>query len=165
MTTLVEAISYFGKADIPTIDVNAAEQANSIQEATKIATVVRLLKNEFPDLRADLSPWKNDPETRDLLDPDSADLGFHLPGVSRLFQCRSLLMQIRFHTDIDTQETRVIGIEVAGFDHQGKRWNLSTIHNWTFVGDKVPEAATGERLKSCCRKIFDIFNQSSEQLS
>jgi len=34
--------------------VNAAEQANSIEFASKIAAVVGLFKAEFPDLRADL---------------------------------------------------------------------------------------------------------------
>ncbi|PSN18640.1 hypothetical protein C7271_11425 [filamentous cyanobacterium CCP5] len=142
--------------------MNAAEQANSIQVATKIATVVRLFKAEFPDLRADLSPWTSDPETRELLDPESADLGFHLPGVSRRFQCRSLLVQIRFHRDIETQDTRVIGVEVAGFDHRGKQWTLSTIHNWSFVGAAAPDSDVGEKLKDCCRQVFRVFNNFSE---
>jgi hypothetical protein len=99
--------------------VNAAEQANSIEFASKIAAIVGLFKGEFPDLRVDLRPWANDQETLDLVDPDSIDIGFHFPGVSRLFQCRSLLVQIRFYQDPDTHQRKVIGLDVAGFDHRG----------------------------------------------
>lgn len=159
--------------------MNAAEQANSIEFASKIAAVVGLFKAELPDLRADLKPWANDPDTRDLVDPDSIDLGFHFPGVSRLFQCRSLLVQIRLYTDPETTESqgacprddsqtdrsthrRVIGLDLAGFDHRGKRWTLSTIDNWTFCGDVTPDPTCRERLRRCCRQVFVLFNSPSE---
>ncbi|WP_080807735.1 hypothetical protein [Halomicronema hongdechloris] len=138
--------------------MNAAEQATSIEFATKIATVVRMVKTEFPDLRVDLKPWANDDATRELTDPDSIDLGFHFPGVSRLFKCRSLLMQIRFHADPDIPQPRVIGIEIGGFDHRGKQWNLSTIGAWGFTGNVSPEHTVAEQLKSCCRRVYAIFN-------
>lgn len=138
--------------------MNAAEQATSIEFASKIATVVGLFKVEFPDLRADLKPWANDHDTRSLVDPDSVDLGFHFPGVSRLFQCRSLLVQIRFCEDPETAIRRVIGLDIAGFSHRGKQWTLSTVDTWSFTGNGVPEATAGERLKHCCRQVFDIFN-------
>ena len=138
--------------------MNAAEQATSIEFASKIATVVRLFKTEFPDLRVDLKPWTNDSDTRSLVDPDSIDLGFHFPGISRLFHCRSLLIQIRFHDDSESQTRRVIGIEVGGFDHRGKQWAFSTIHQWMFTGNYVPETAAGDRLKQCCRHVFDVFS-------
>jgi hypothetical protein len=137
--------------------VNAAEQANSIEFASKIAAIVGLFKGEFPDLRVDLKPWTNDQETRELIDPDSIDIGFHFPGVSRLFQCRSLLVQIRFYQDPDSQQRQVIGLDVAGFDHRGKRWTLSTIDSWSFTGDATPDATSGERLKQCCRQVYTIF--------
>jgi hypothetical protein len=151
--------------------VNAAEQANSIEFASKIAAVVGLFKAEFPDLRADLKPWANDPDTRDLVDPDSIDVGFHFPGVSRLFQCRSLLVQIRLYTDPDLSEgqkplpredRRVIGLDLAGFDHQGKRWSLSTIDNWAFSGKDTPDPTCRERLRRCCRQVFSLFNAALE---
>lgn len=143
--------------------VNAAEKANSIEFTSKIATVVGLFKAAFPDLRADLKPWANDEETRELVDPDSIDVGFHFPGHSRLFACRSLLVQIRFHEDDETHLRRVIGLEVAGFDHRGKQWSLSTIHNWAFAGDKLPDSTFGERLKQCCREVFEVFNGPVER--
>lgn len=138
--------------------MNAAEQATSIEFASKIATVVRLFKTEFPDLRVDLKPWSNDRDTRSLVDPDSVDLGFHFPGMSRLFHCRSFLVQIRLHNDPDSCIKRVIGIEVGGFDHRGKQWTLSTIHQWIFAGDVVPEKTAGDRLRSCCRQVLDVFS-------
>ena len=127
--------------------MNAAEQASSIEFASKIAAVVGLFKTEFPDLRADLKPWANDPATRDLVDPDSIDVGFHFPGVSRLFQCRSLLVQIRLYSDLEDDgsqkllqgKCRVIGLDLAGFDHRGKRWSLSTIDDWAFSGEVTPD--------------------------
>lgn len=137
--------------------MNAAEQATSIEFASKIAASVRLFKGEFPDLRADLKPWNNDRDTRSMVDPDSIDLGFHFPGVSRRLQCRSLLVQIRFHGEPESPGKRVIGIEVGGFDHRGKQWTFSTIDNWMFAGSTVPEQLAGDRLKGCCRQIFDIF--------
>lgn len=143
--------------------MNAAEQATSIELASKIATVVRLFKLEFPDLRVDLKPWTNDHDTRSQVDPDSVDIGLHFPGVSRLFHCRSLLLQIRFYDDPDSQMMRVIGMEVGGYDHRGKRWTFSTIHQWSFGGDTEPERAAGDRLKKCCRQVFDVFGTSWEE--
>lgn len=144
--------------------MNAAEQASSIEFASKIAAIVGLFKSELPDLRADLKPWSNDPETRDLIDPHSVDIGFHFPGVSRLFQCRSLLIQIRLHSDASDAESnqwRAIGLEVAGFDHRGQQWRLSTIDNWRFEGQITPEPDSGESLRNCCRRVFEVFNSKA----
>jgi hypothetical protein len=141
--------------------VNAAEQAVSIEFASKIASVVHLFKMAFPDLRADLKPWTNDQDTRSLVDPDSIDLGFHFPGISRTFNCRSLLVQIRFHTDTESQERRVIGVEIGGFDHRGKQWTFSTIHQWQFWGNNLPQEQGGDRLKQCCRQVFEVFCPAS----
>lgn len=143
--------------------MNAAEQATTIEFASKIATVVRLFKSEFPDLRVDLKPWTNDSDTRSLVDPDSVDIGLHFPGVSRLFRCRSLLVQIRFYGDPDSSSKQVIGVEVGGYDHRGKQWTFSTIHQWLFAGDVTPDKAAGDRLKAVCRKIFSVFNPSFEE--
>lgn len=143
--------------------MNAAEQATSIEFASKIATVVSLFKAEFPDLRVDLKPWANDDDTRSMVDPDSIDLGFHFPGVSRRLRCRSLLVQIRFHGEANWGQRRVIGLDMAGFDHRGKQWSFSTIHQWGFGGNEVPEGTAGDRLKQCCRQVFEVFNASLER--
>lgn len=141
--------------------MNAAEQASTIEFASKIAAIVGLFTSELPDLRADLKPWTNDPETRDLIDPNSVDIGFHFPGVSRLFQCRSLLIQIRLHHDTETEQCRAIGLEIGGFDHRGQQWRLSTIDSWRFEGETTPEPSSGESLRSCCRRVFEVFNHQN----
>jgi hypothetical protein len=138
--------------------MNAVEQAINLETASKIATIVNLFKAEFPDAKSDLKPWANDPDTRKLVDPESIDLGFHLPGWSPRFQSRSILVQIRLYQEADTEQRRAIGIEIAGFDHTGKRWHLSTVENWGFEGDRVPAVEIGDRMKQFCRRILEVFN-------
>ncbi|AFY51164.1 hypothetical protein Nos7524_5447 [Nostoc sp. PCC 7524] len=142
--------------------MNAAEQATNLELASKIATVVNLFKFEFPDAKSDLKPWHNDPDTRELIDPDSIDIGFHFPGVSKSWRSRSVLIQIRFHQDPITKSRRAIGLEVAGFDHRGEVWRLSTVENWGFVGESAPSPEIGDRLKQVCRQILEVFTKSSD---
>jgi hypothetical protein len=139
--------------------MNAAEQARSLEVTTKIAAVVNLFKLEFPDAKADLKPWSNDPNTRELVDPDSIDIGFHFPGWSRKFQSRSILVQIRFYQDPLEGSHRLIGIEAAGFNHEGEAWRFSTIDNWKCVGSCQPVPEVGEKLKQFCRQVFELFNR------
>lgn len=140
--------------------MNATDQATNIDTASKIATVVNLFKFEFPDAKSDLNPWKNDPDTQQLVDPDSIDIGFHFPGWSRRFQSRSILVQIRLFQDPLSNDRRAIGVEAAGFDHRGKQWRLSTIENWSFVGESQPVDEVKEKLKHFCRQIFELFNSA-----
>jgi hypothetical protein len=144
--------------------MNASEQAKGLELATKIAAVVNLFKAEFPDARADLKPWRNDPDTRELVDPDSIDIGFHFPGWSPRFQCRSILVQIRFYYDPVDELQKIIGIETVGFNHQGQAWRLSTIDNWQLVGAYQPAIAITEQLKHFCRQVFELFNQSQNAI-
>jgi hypothetical protein len=137
--------------------MNAVEQAQGLEFTTKIATIVNLFKSEFPDARADLKPWSNDPDTQDLVDPDSIDIGFHLPGWSRKFQCRSILVQIRLYEDPLDGSRRGIGIEAAGFDHRGKVWRLSTVENWQIVGESEPTEEIQDKLKHFCREALNIL--------
>jgi hypothetical protein len=137
--------------------MNASEQAKGLTIANKIATIVNLFKSEFPDAKADLKPWRNDPDTIELVDPNSIDMGFHFPGWSRKFQSRSILVQIRFHRDSVDQQERLIGMETAGFNHNGQAWKLSTIDNWQFVGENKPSKEVREKLKNFCLSVFDLF--------
>ncbi|ACA98949.1 MULTISPECIES: hypothetical protein [Cyanophyceae] len=137
--------------------MNASERALGVELATKIASVVNLFRAEFPDARADLKPWRNDPETREWMDPDSIDIGFHLPGWSPRFQSRSMLVQIRFFTDPLDQVQTFIGIETAGFNHQGEAWRLSTIAQWQLVGDYQPAKDVCDRLQRFSQKAFELF--------
>lgn len=145
--------------------MNAAEQAVNLEAASKIATVVNLFKTNFPDAKADLKPWANDPDTRELIDPDSIDIGFHFPGRSRLFQSRSILVQIRFHQDPLLKRRRAIGVEAAGFDHRGKQWRFSTVENWSFEGNSCPVPEVRDQLKRFCQDILEIFNDSEMGLA
>jgi hypothetical protein len=142
--------------------VNASEQATNLELASKIATAVNLFKFEFPDAKSDLKPWQNDPETRELVDPESIDIGFHFPGISKSWRSRSVLIQIRFYHDALNNSRRAIGVEVAGFDHRGEVWRLSTVENWSFIGESVPSPQIGEQLKQICRQILEVFNNPSE---
>ena len=142
--------------------MNAAEQAKNFQVASKIAAVVNLFKSEFPDLKSDLKPWMNDPDTQKMVDPDSIDIGFHFPGWSRRIQSRSILVQIRFHQDSLEQKRRAIGVETAGYDHTGRKWRFSTVENWQFVGDTEPASEIKDKLKHCCRQIMELFSSAGE---
>lgn len=138
--------------------MNAAEQATNLELASKIATVVNLFKSQFPDVRSDLKPWRNDPETRELVDPDSIDIGFHFPGRSKSFQSRSILIEIRFYQDPLNNSRACIGVEASGFDHRGKQWRLSTVENWQSEGATQLEPEANEKLKQFCRNTIELFN-------
>jgi len=140
--------------------VNAAEQARNIELTSKIAAVVNLFKSEFPDAKVDLKPWMNDKDTRELVDPDSIDIGFHFPGRSRFLEARSILIQIRFYQDPVEGDRRAIGVEAAGYDHTGQQWQFSTVENWDFLGKTEPVAEWAQKLKHFCQQIFELFNQS-----
>lgn len=146
--------------------MNAAQQATDITLASKIASAVSLFRSEFPDAKVDLKPWAEDSDTQELVDPDSIDFSFHFPGWSRRWQSRSVLVQIRFYQDAigvtDRQpfasHRNFIGLEVAGFDHRGKQWRLSTVSDWQFEGDLQPQPEIADKLKQFCRQIFEIFS-------
>ncbi len=140
--------------------MNAAEMATNLEFASKIATVVNLFKFEFPDGRSDLKPWKNDPQTRELVDPDSIDIGFHFPGISKSWRSHSILIQIRFHQDPLNSIHRAIGVEVAGFNHLGEQWRLSTVESWGFLGEVQPSLEVQNKLKQFCRQVLEVFNKT-----
>ncbi|MFW6359257.1 MAG: hypothetical protein ACOC0N_08625 [Chroococcales cyanobacterium] len=138
--------------------MNAAEQATGFEVTTKIAAMVNVFKREFPDAKADLKPWCNDSDTQALVDPNSIDIGFHFPGWSPRLQSRSILVQIRFHQDPLEDSYHLIGLEMAGFNHQGQAWRLSTVEQWQIVGDYQPREDVAEKLKNFCRHTFELFN-------
>jgi hypothetical protein len=109
--------------------MNASEKAQGLEVATKIAVIVHLFNSYFPDAKADLKPWYNDPDTIELVDPNSIDIGFHLPGWSSHFQSRSLLVQIRFHQDSVDDSEKLLGVDAAAFNHQNQTWRLSTVYD------------------------------------
>ena len=138
--------------------MNASERAKGLDTATKIASVVTLFKTQFPDAKADLKPWKNDPSTRELVDPDSIDIGFHFPGWSRRYQSNSILVQIRFYKDPSEQAEKFIGIDTCGFSHVGQAWKFSTIDSWKCVGQYQPAQDAEQQLKIFCHQVYELFN-------
>lgn len=138
--------------------MNASERAEGLDIATKIASIVNLFKVQFPDAKADLKPWKNDPDTRELVDPDSIDIGFHFPGWSRRFQSNSILVQIRFHKDTLEKTEKLIGVETCGFSHLGQVWRFSTVESWQVAGKCQPAEDVEQKLKLFCRQVFELFN-------
>ena len=126
--------------------MNAAESVTSPEVAGKIAAMVSLFKRQFPEVKANLKPWTNDPQTQQLIDPNSIDIGLNLP-------VGNTLVQMRFH------EERLIGIEAVCFGLFGnQRWQFSTIGEWIFQGPTLPPSGFRERLKQVCREIFVLFN-------
>ena len=141
--------------------MNAAEQATTLETTSKIATVVNIFKRSFPDAKSDLKPWATDPDTLEQVDPHSMDIGFHFPGWSPRYQCRSVLVQIRFYKDPETKEKRAIGAEVAGFNHVGEQWRLSTVDNWSIGGRAIPSVEAQQFLKTFCLDVLQMFNERS----
>ena len=141
--------------------MNAAEQATTLETTSKIATVVNIFKRLFPDAKSDLKPWATDPDTLEQVDPHSMDIGFHFPGWSPRYQCRSVLVQIRFYKDPETKEKRAIGAEVAGFNHVGEQWRLSTVDNWSIGGRAIPSVEAQQFLKAFCLDVLQMFNDRS----
>ena len=137
--------------------MNAGEQARGLEATSKIAAVVNLFRAEFPDAKADFKPWRNDSETQEWIDPHSIDLGFHFPGWSRQLQSNSILVQIRFYQDSSESLQRLIGLETAGFNHQGQAWRLSTVDDWQFFGQSVPTVGVQTKLKHFCLSVFALF--------
>ncbi|MGF1492770.1 MAG: hypothetical protein ACFBSC_10005 [Microcoleaceae cyanobacterium] len=142
--------------------MNAAEQANNVEIAGKIASVVNLFRYQFSDVRVDLKPWRNDPDTQEWVDPDSIDIGFNFPGRNPALQSRCILAQIRFYQDPVEGDRRVIGVEAAGYDHKGQQWKVSTVDNWSFLGSCQPTPEAAEKLKTFCRQVFELFNPAAQ---
>lgn len=131
--------------------MNAAEKVFSIELATKIASVVSLFRQQFPVAKADLSPWANDPQTKEHLDPESIDLSFSFPGVNQSISSRCILVQLRF------AENQLIGIDASGFNYQGKQWSFSTIGTWEYLGDCLPSDQLAQRFRAFCQDVYTLF--------
>jgi hypothetical protein len=137
--------------------VNAQEKAIGLDVTVKIAAVVNLFKAEFPDAMVDFKPWCSDPDTQEWIDPHSIDLGFHFPGWSRRLQSNSILVQLRFSQDFTNKLENLIGLEVAGFNHQGMAWQVSTVDDWQFFGQFLPGQDYMQKIKNFCRQVFTLF--------
>ena len=79
--------------------VNAGESVRSVAQVRAVASIVTLVREQFPAAKTNLRPWRDDAQTRQWDEPESLDLSFHFPGWSPRLQCRSLLLQLRFQNN------------------------------------------------------------------
>jgi hypothetical protein len=148
--------------------MNAAEQARNLELAQAIASVATLFRRRFPDARANLRPWREDPQTLAFAERDSVDLSFHFPGWSPRTQCRSLLLQLRLEQPPDSHATsgmarrpRLLGVILRGLTYESERWRMATVGDWRPTGPHRPAPSVEEELLQFCRELFDLFGQAA----
>jgi hypothetical protein len=141
--------------------MNAADLARSPEMVQAIASAAGLIRRHFPDARANLAPWRDDPVTRRFEEEESVDLAFHFPGWSPRLQCRSLLMQLRL-TEAPAVgrpqgRPRLLGVLISGITFQGEQWRLATVGDWRPSGPNLPNPDVVESLRQVCRELFDLL--------
>ena len=137
--------------------MNAADQVRSVELAQAIASAAALFRGHFPDARANLTPWRDDPQTRAFADCESLDLSFHLPGWSPRSQCRSFLVQLRLEEAPGAGCPRLLGVTIRGLTYESERWRLATVGDWQPTGSHLPQPAVVTALQAFCRSLFDLF--------
>jgi hypothetical protein len=140
--------------------MNASEQARSVELAQAIASVVLLFRRSFPDARANLTPWRDDPLTRQFAERESLDLAFHFPGWSPRLECRSLLVQLQLEhppRGAEGGRPRLLGVLLRGLTYESERWRLATVGDWRPSGTHLPAPAVVTNLQDLCRELFALF--------
>ncbi|MCP9926650.1 hypothetical protein [Cyanobium sp. CH-040] len=143
--------------------MNAADQARNLELAQAIASVAALFRRHFPDARANLTPWRDDPLTRAWAEQESLDLSFHFPGWNPRNQCRSMLVQLRLeHPPLqgcggEPARPRLIGVLIRGLTYESERWRLATMGDWQPSGSHLPQPAVVSKLQQVCRDLFALF--------
>ena len=137
--------------------MNASDQAQSLDAAQAIASVAALFRGHFPDARANLSPWRDDPLTRAFAQAESLDLSFHFPGWSPRLECRSLLVQLQLESAPAGGRPRLLGVLIRGLTYESERWRLATMGDWQPSGTHRPHPAVTEALQQFCRELFGLF--------
>jgi hypothetical protein len=146
--------------------MNAADQARNLELAQAIASVAALFRRHFPDARANLTPWRDDPLTRAWAEQESLDLSFHFPGWNPRNQCRSMLVQLRLeHPPLPSRggepgRPRLIGVLIRGLTYESERWRLATMGEWQPSGSHLPQPAVVSKLQQVCRDLFALFGDS-----
>jgi hypothetical protein len=140
--------------------MNAADQARSLELAQAIASAAALFRGHFPDARANLTPWRDDPQTRAYAELESLDLSFHLPGWSPRSQCRSFLVQLRLEQAPVSAGglPRLLGVTIRGLTYDAERWRLATVGDWQPAGSHLPQPVVAAALQAFCRDLFDLFD-------
>lgn len=151
--------------------MNAADQARTLALAQAIASVAALFRAHFPDARANLNPWRDDPLTRAYGEPETLDLSFHFPGWNPRIQCRSVLVQLRLAaspvSDASAMPQRppLLGVTLRGLTYEAERWQLATVGHWRARGSHPPSAAVEEVLRRFCHQLFELFDTSTASSS
>ena len=141
--------------------LNAGEAVDSVALAQALASAVTLVRQRFPAARVNLSPWRDDPQTRRWQETESLDLAFHFPGWSPRLECRSLLMQLRLKpgSDADVRNApALLGVLMRGMTYDGERWRLATMGDWEPEGSHLPQPEQVQQLRGICRDLFDLFS-------
>ncbi len=129
-----------------------------MSQVQALASTVNLVRRYFPAGRPNLSPWQDDPQTREWTEPESLDLSFHFPGWSSRLQCSSLLMQLQFsQSSLDQEAPRLLGVLIRGMTCEGERWRLVTVGDWLPQGSHLPKPAHSAELQQICRDLFKLF--------
>jgi len=140
--------------------VNAADQIDNVFSAHAIASVVTLVRQHFPEASENLTPWRDDPETRRWFESATLDLAFHFPGWSPRLQCRSMFLQLRLGEDGDKSYPQLIGVMIRGMTYEGERWRIVTLGDWTPTGSYLPMKDQADKLQEICRDLFVLFPSS-----
>ena len=143
--------------------MNAGDQARSLELAQLIASVAGLFRQHFPDARANLRPWRDDPQTRAFEDEQTLDLSFHLPGWSPRSQCRSFLLQLSLSGGVASAKPRLLGVTIRGLTYESERWRFTTIGEWLPSGTHPPVESVTIKLKQFCAELFDLFESGADQ--
>ena len=122
-----------------------------------VASIVTLVREQFPAAKPNLQPWRDDDQTRQWDEPESLDLSFHFPGWSPRLQCRSLLFQLRFQNNEGDEAQKLLGVLMRGMTYDGERWRLATVGDWSPEGSHLPQAEQAAQLRQMCRDLFLLF--------
>ena len=143
--------------------VNASESVRSVAQVRAVASILNLVRKQFPAAKPNLRPWRDDAQTRQWDEPESLDLSFHFPGWSPRLQCRSLLLQLRFQNNESDEVLKLLGVLVRGMTYDGERWRLATVGDWSLEGSHLPQAEQAAQLRQMCRDLFLLFDPKVHQ--
>ena len=138
--------------------MNASEQGRTLALAQALASIGTVVRNYYPSASLNLSPWRDDPDTKKWYEEESLDFAFYFPGWSPKLQCRSLLMQLKVTQDHSKELPRLIGVIIRGITFHGESWRFVTVDEWQLSGSHLPEKVVREDLYAICRDLFALFS-------